>query len=137
MARPTESIRDPEQLRDRLIGWLVATLPGDAVPLIDSVAPPAGNGMSSETILLDASWVERGRRQTHQLVVRVAPQNTAMPIFPTYYMTAQFETMRAVGETTSVPVPTAYWCESDPAVLGAAFLVMGRVDGLVPPDVMP
>ena len=36
-----------------------------------------------------------------------------------------------------MPVPTVWWCEPDPAALGAPFFVMSRVDGRVPPDIMP
>ncbi len=36
-----------------------------------------------------------------------------------------------------MPVPEVLWFEDDPGVLGAPFLVMERVDGRVPPDVMP
>jgi aminoglycoside phosphotransferase (APT) family kinase protein len=42
-----------------------------------------------------------------------------------------------VGERTSVPVPPTLWLEEDPVWLGAPFLVMGRVDGEVPPDMPP
>jgi aminoglycoside phosphotransferase (APT) family kinase protein len=45
--------------------------------------------------------------------------------------------MRLVGEQTQVPVPETFWYEPDPAVLGGPFFVMARVDGLVPPDVLP
>ncbi len=34
-------------------------------------------------------------------------------------------------------MPETYWYEPDPSVLGGAFFVMARVDGLVPPDVLP
>jgi aminoglycoside phosphotransferase (APT) family kinase protein len=34
-------------------------------------------------------------------------------------------------------VPTVRWLEPDPAVLGAPFFVMDRVEGRIPPDVMP
>jgi aminoglycoside phosphotransferase (APT) family kinase protein len=61
----------------------------------------------------------------------------SMPVFARYDMRAQFETMRVVHEFTDVPVPMPYWPEDDPAVLGAPFFVMQRVDGLVPPDVLP
>jgi aminoglycoside phosphotransferase (APT) family kinase protein len=36
-----------------------------------------------------------------------------------------------------VPVPHARWLELDPTPLGARFFVMDRVDGRVPPDVLP
>jgi len=36
-----------------------------------------------------------------------------------------------------VPVPTVRWDEPDPSVLGAPFFVMDRVEGEVPPDLLP
>ncbi len=45
--------------------------------------------------------------------------------------------MRLVRAHTEVPVPEPFWYEPDPAVLGGPFFVMERVDGLVPPDVLP
>jgi aminoglycoside phosphotransferase (APT) family kinase protein len=45
--------------------------------------------------------------------------------------------MRLVGERSSVPVPATLWFEPEPEALGSPFFVMERVDGLVPPDVMP
>ena len=36
-----------------------------------------------------------------------------------------------------MPVPETFWYEPDPSVLGGSFFVMARVDGLVPPDVLP
>jgi aminoglycoside phosphotransferase (APT) family kinase protein len=45
--------------------------------------------------------------------------------------------MQLVERLTDVPVPTTPWCEEDPQWVGAPFLVMGRVDGLVPTDVPP
>jgi len=34
-------------------------------------------------------------------------------------------------------VPTPRWCEPDPDAIGAPFFVMSKVDGEVPPDVLP
>ena len=42
---------------------------------------------------------------------------------------------RAAAPT--VPIPEVVFSEPDPAPLGTPFFVMGRVDGRVPPDVMP
>jgi aminoglycoside phosphotransferase (APT) family kinase protein len=49
----------------------------------------------------------------------------------------QFRVMRLVRDHTAVPVPETAWYEPDPHVLGGPFFVMRRVEGLVPPDVMP
>jgi len=42
-----------------------------------------------------------------------------------------------VGRLSAVPVPELYWSEHDAGFVGAPFFVMGRVEGLVPPDLMP
>ena len=60
-----------------------------------------------------------------------------MPVFASYDLTRQFEVIRAVAEHTDVPVPPPYWDEPDAEPLGAPFFVMGRIEGQVPPDVMP
>jgi aminoglycoside phosphotransferase (APT) family kinase protein len=52
-------------------------------------------------------------------------------------MDRQFEAIRLVGERSAVPVPRVRWYEPDPAVIGTPFFIMERVDGEVPPDVMP
>jgi aminoglycoside phosphotransferase (APT) family kinase protein len=136
-SRPSESRRDPEQLRDALQTWLAGRLPADADPQILEVRLPDANGMSSETVLLDAEWTEDGTRRVHELVARIEPGASSMPIFPSYDMGTQFDVMKAVGDLSDVPVPTAYWSEPDPAPLGAPFFVMERIEGVVPPDVMP
>jgi aminoglycoside phosphotransferase (APT) family kinase protein len=58
-------------------------------------------------------------------------------VFPSYDMLHQFRTMNVLGEIGAPPVPHVLWCETDPAPLGAPFLVMERVAGEVPPDILP
>ena len=93
--------------------------------------------MSSETLLVDAAWSTDGHRDVHRLVCRLAPASADIPVFERYDLGRQFDTIRLVAELTDVPVPSTLWSEPDPAVIGSAFFVMGRVDGRVPPDVMP
>ena len=78
-----------------------------------------------------------GAAQSFECVARLAPASDAMPIFPEYRMRDQFSVMALVGERTAVPVPRTLWYESDPEILGAEFFVMERVEGLVPPDILP
>ncbi|MFD4181219.1 phosphotransferase family protein [Rhodococcus sp. NPDC058514] len=146
IARPSDSKRDPEDLRRALQSWLTGRLHDGADPRVSGVRLPDANGISSETILFDATWTESeedaihgdpGVRRTHELVARVEPTAVSMPVFPSYAMGTQFDVMKAVGDLSDVPVPTAYWSESDPAALGAPFFVMERIEGIVPPDVMP
>ena len=135
VARPTSSVRDTGLLREELASWLVEVLPEGSDPVVDHVVLPSANGMSSETILFDATWTEGADRADHQLVARVAPGATTMPVFPSYDLHSQYLIMRAVRG--HVPVPTVLWSEQSSDALGAPFFVMERVDGDVPPDVMP
>ena len=129
--RPRTSTRDLDTTRKALAAWLGDRV-DEAVVVAELEIPPA-NGMSSETLLFDATW----HGVTHSLVARVAPDPANMPVFPSYDMAAQFRVVRDLADLGTVPVPTARWCEDDPSVLGAAFFVMDRVEGVVPPDVMP
>jgi aminoglycoside phosphotransferase (APT) family kinase protein len=52
-------------------------------------------------------------------------------------MARQYGFMRLAGERAGVPVPPLVRLEEDPAALGAQAILMGRVEGRVPPDVMP
>jgi aminoglycoside phosphotransferase (APT) family kinase protein len=138
----TRSSRDPRALHDALETWLTAQVGRTA--RVTDLRSTSANGMSSETVLFDATWgadddlggdATAGRGE--QLVARLAPADTDVPVFPSYDLRAQYETMRLVGEHSSVPVPRVWWYEGDPAVAGTPFFVMSRVDGDVPPDVMP
>ena len=133
----TTSTRDPEELAEQLQVWLGDRLGPGSRPTISDVSSPESNGMSSETLLFTAVWDEDGAPATHRLVARIEPPATAYPVFTTYDLGMQFRVMRLVSEHTEVPVPETFWYEPDPAVLGGPFFVMARVDGLVPPDVLP
>ena len=90
-----------------------------------------------ETLVLDAAWTEDGEPRTGEYVARVAPAAEDVPVFPDYALQDQYDAMRIVGELTDVPVPTVGWIEPTGEVLGTPFFLMDRVDGVVPPDVMP
>jgi aminoglycoside phosphotransferase (APT) family kinase protein len=137
IAFPRTSTRDAEETRAALERWLAAQLPDGAAPRIVSFEPPSGNGMSSETVLFDVAWNDRGEEQTWQLVARIAPDPGNVPVFPEYDLERQAVTMRTVGALCDVPVPKVHWTEADASVLGAPFFVMERIDGIVPPDILP
>ena len=136
-ARPASSRRDPEATRAALEVWLGSALGSEAEPQVLAVHVPDANGMSSETVLLDARWTESGERVDRPLVARIAPEESSVPVFPRYDLGAQFRIMQAVRELADVPVPEVLWLELDPDHIGAPFFVMARAEGLVPPDVMP
>ncbi len=136
-ARPQTSRRDLGDLQGRLEAWMARRLPGGAEPRVSDLVVPSANGMSSETVLFGASWREGGASRSASLVARVAPETSAVPVFRVYDLDRQFQVMRLVGEKTSVPVPRGLWSEPDAEPLGTPFFVMERVEGQVPPDVMP
>jgi aminoglycoside phosphotransferase (APT) family kinase protein len=133
----TTSTRDPEELAQRLQGWLADQLGKGSSPTITEVSSPESNGMSSETLLFNAVWDEGNGLADHRLVARIEPPASDYPVFTTYDLGMQFRVMRLVHDNTKVPVPETFWYEPDPSVLGGPFFVMARVDGLVPPDVLP
>lgn len=133
----TTSTRNTIDLGARLQAWLGGVLGDAAEPVVSEVSSPEANGMSSETILFTVNSTEGGAPVERRCVARLEPELDKVPVFPGYDLRMQFEVMRLVGENTAAPVPPTLWLEPDPSVVGAPFLVMGRVDGRVPPDVMP
>lgn len=131
------SSRDAALVPAALERWLSSLLPDGADPEVVLHSGIDSNGMSSETLVLDATWTEGGQRSTHPLVARVAPAPQDFPVFPRYDLGHQFEVIRQVGELTDVPVPGVRWLEESGEVLGTPCFLMDRVEGVVPPDVLP
>src|SRR5436305_778952 len=131
------SSRDPEVVRRRLEEWLRDRLAIDDAPAVTDLRGTDANGMSSDTMLFRASWSDAGGDHDERLVARVAPDAHDVPVFPSYDMQAQFDTIRLVHALTDVPVPEPRWCDPQGAALGAPMFVMRQVDGVVPPDNLP
>ncbi|MGB3321764.1 MAG: phosphotransferase family protein [Mycolicibacterium fortuitum] len=131
------SSRDVTTLPSVLSKWLSTVMPGGVAPEITVESGVDSNGMSSETIMLTGRWEENGESKEQQWVARVAPTSDDVPVFSSYRLDHQFEVMRQVGELTDVPVPNVRWMDTTGEVLGTPFFLMDRVDGQVPPDVMP
>ena len=123
---------NPRVMAERLGGWAARTIGADAT--VVDVATPEGSGMSSETVLFS---VRRGEA-VERYVTRLAPAADAhFPVFPVYDLALQRDVMRLVAAHTPVPVPRVAWYEPDPELLGSPFLVMHRVEGVVPSDIPP
>ncbi|MCR9093775.1 MAG: phosphotransferase family protein [bacterium] len=129
--------RDDQVLRQRLQDWLATQLPDGAAPQVSEISSPSSSGMSSETLLFDASWKgEGGATESGEFVGRMAPSEQDLPTFPSYDMSMQAGVLRLAGDY-GVPVPAVRWLETDPGPLGAPFFVMERLRGRVPGDVPP
>ena len=127
--------RDDNVIRERLQSYLASQLPGGANPRVSEISSPSASGMSSETLLFDATWTESGGGPGGGAFVgRMAPSQADHPTFPTYDMKMQADVLR-LAERGGVPVPNVRWIELDPDVLGAPFFVMERISGRVPADV--
>ncbi|MCH9735330.1 MAG: phosphotransferase family protein [Actinomycetia bacterium] len=136
VGRLQRSSRDLTNVPVRLSQWL-STLLGGATPEITVESGVDSNGMSSETILLSGRWLDAGDPVEQKWVARVAPTEADVPVFEHYRLDHQHELMRLVAELTDVAVPRVRWLETTGEVLGRPFFLMDRVDGRVPPDLMP
>jgi aminoglycoside phosphotransferase (APT) family kinase protein len=132
--RPRTTTRDRHELGRRLETWLGLRLAGAR---LSGLEVPESNGMSSETVLFDVDWEQEGVTRHRSCAARLSPDPAAAPVFPHYDLTKQFRVMRLVAEHSAVPVPATLWDEPDPSALGTPFFVMEKVEGDVPPDVMP
>jgi aminoglycoside phosphotransferase (APT) family kinase protein len=131
------SSREPEQVRQVLESWIGSQL-GDATDVVVSdLEGSETNGMSSDTVLFRGRWQDGDGQHDERLVARIAPALADVPVFPKYDLQSQFDVIRSVASLTQVPVPRPWWCEPTGEAMGAPMFVMSRVDGLVPPDVMP
>src|SRR5271165_1609676 len=131
---PVPDQRDPDVTRAALQAWLAGRLADAAGVVVEAVQTPASNGFSAETLMFEAAWQEQGGARRERLVAKVAP--TGFQIFPEPRFAEQFRLL-AILARTGIPVPPVHWHEPDPAVLGAPFYVMSRIDGNVPTDMPP
>lgn len=128
---------DLDALRERLQDWLGVHVGAAEPPRVYNVTRPAHSGMSSISVLFDLDWSRDGQRHTEHLVARLAPEETAFPVFPGYDLQRQFDVMAAVRDHSTVPVPAVRWVETSSGPLGCPFLVMERAEGTVPVDNPP
>ena len=131
----TVSRRDPGALAHALRGWLADRL--GALPEVSGARMPASGGLSSTSLLFEATWLTKGQRSSGALVARMAPEDSAMPVFPRYDMPGQFRLIEQVSKRCQVPLPRLRWNQPDGEPLGTAFFVMDQVEGRVPLDNPP
>ncbi|MFA7602583.1 MAG: phosphotransferase family protein [Novosphingobium sp.] len=117
--------------QNALRAWLERRLaPAELLAIPEPVRPDAGG--SSDTLFLNPVIRSEGREREARWVLRIEP--TARQIYMLPSLERQFRVMEELGRLGTVPVPGVFWHEPDPAVLGAPFFVMARVEGQVPSD---
>jgi aminoglycoside phosphotransferase (APT) family kinase protein len=137
----TVSERSIPALTAGLQQWIGAqsALPGApaGTPTVSAVRPPDSNGLSSTSVLFDVSWAGAAEMVHGSYVARMAPEDDAVPVFPRYDLSTQFEVITKVAARCAIPLPLLRWNVPDGGPLGAPFFVMDRVDGRVPLDNPP
>jgi aminoglycoside phosphotransferase (APT) family kinase protein len=133
----TVSTRDPAALAEALRGWLGGKLALSEPPVISGVRMPPSGGLSSTSLLFEAEWPSAGARQRGAYVARMAPEQSAIPVFPRYDLPGQFRLIDEVSKRCGVPLPALRWNQPDGDPLGTAFFVMDQVEGRVPLDNPP
>lgn len=120
--------RDTETLAKCLAGWLAGQIPGARELEVGNVrAPRTGN--SNETVFFDLAWNVSGHHRCERLVARIQPSD--FELFLGADVLLQYRMMDAIAAHSPLAVPPLFWSESDPAVLGGPFFIMGYVDGKV------
>jgi len=117
-----------------LESWLADRAGETERPVVTGVRVPDTGGLSSTSVLFEASW---GGGRSGAYVARMAPEASAVPVFPSYDLPAQFEVIGQVAARCGIPLPALRWNEPDSGPLGTPFFVMDQVDGQIPLDNPP
>lgn len=112
----------------RIVEYLVTRFPTANDLKLDNVQRIAV-GWSHETWLFDLHYQLDGAAKQQGLCLRRDPGNALLRHLSD--LEQQFRVLKCL-ESTALATPKAYWFESDPAFLGAPFLVMDKVPGACP-----
>lgn len=115
-------------LEPRLLDYLGGRMPGARELALLGVERIAV-GWSHETWLFDLAYVQDGERRSQGLCLRRDPGNALLRELSD--LGEQFLVLKCL-EATPLPTPRVYYHESDPAILGAPFLIMEKVAGSCP-----
>ena len=119
--------------------WLAQRVGADSVSIIDTITP--SGGFSAETVVLTALCRRGAGESTEKVVARLETPDPA--VYPRQSATElleieiQYRVMDALSKHSDVPVAPLLGFESDAAVIGTPFFVMGCVDGEVPRESPP
>jgi aminoglycoside phosphotransferase (APT) family kinase protein len=133
----TVSERSIPALTAALQDWLARRPGAPGRPAVSGVGLPDNGGLSSTSVLFEASWPGGGPLDRGRYVARMAPEPSAMPVFPRYDLPLQFEVISRVAACCDIPLPALRWNEPDGGALGTPFFVMDQVDGRIPLDNPP
>ena len=101
----TVSERSIGALTAALQDWLASRSAGPGRPVVSGVRMPDTGGLSSTSVLFEATWASAGTEQHGSYVARMAPEGSAVPVFPRYDLPAQFEVISRVATCCGIPLP--------------------------------
>ncbi len=133
----TVSERSIGALTTALQDWLAGRSEGPGRPTVTGVRMPETGGLSSTSVLFEACWDGEGAQRHGAYVARMAPEASAVPVFPSYDLPTQFEVISGVAERCNIPLPKLRWNEPEGGALGTPFFVMDQVEGRIPLDNPP
>ncbi len=113
--------------KDRLTDWFAERGPGWRDVTVYSVEKQQGSGFSAEILFVDMGYTSPAGFQRRPLVVRRQPQSFEVVFGSDLKLQASM--MAALDARGDVAVPAWVGIEHESDVLGAPFLVMGRVEG--------
>lgn len=114
-----------------IAAWYRAVRP-EAAEVAVALGRPLSQGHSNEVVVADVALRVDGEARTESIVVRLPPAGP--PLFPDRDLAAE-AAAQDLAHHAGVPVPRPLFVETDPAWLGAPFLVMPLVDGRHPGEV--
>jgi aminoglycoside phosphotransferase (APT) family kinase protein len=121
--------RDLDAIAAGITPWLRATRGLDDLRVDECTRP--SEGLSSETVVLDASGTRDGGPWRESFVLRLPPAGEGT--FATYDLALQARAQTAVSQA-GIPTAVPVELEADTRWLGAPFLVMAKIDGHIPGD---
>jgi aminoglycoside phosphotransferase (APT) family kinase protein len=126
-AQLKEQSQAGHRVRAGLLSWMRNRL-SDPQLTMGPLSAPGGTGVANETVLFE---VERANGSAEGYVARLA---TADPLYLDYDLSTHYRMYEAMMPAASVPTPDVVGFEPDPAVVGAPFFVMEKIDGVIPSD---
>lgn len=132
MAEPAivaPNVRDLDELAATLAHWLGRQLAGAQDIKVTNLSYPLGAGMSHETILFDAEWLEADAPKSQGMVVRIKPTNSL--VYCDDMFDQQYRLIQLMHANGAVRVAKPLWFEAEGNILGAPFFVMEKVAGRV------
>lgn len=126
---------DPQMLAERLAPWLADVVGASGAVELHNIEMPTASGMSSETVLFEATWEVDGQHCARDLVVRIPPSGEGL--FPVYDIAREGRIMAVMADHTAAAVPAVLSSDLTGEVLGEPFLLLERAYGKVPSDDPP